>query len=97
MGCKQSQDIQPIRPANSLWKDDDKKERGKELSFKLKKSTTVNPKSLAHSVTKAEQKGEADCESAAKLTEKVDLNKELEKLTPEMVKDKTVKIVEEGE
>ena len=67
------------------------------MSFKLKKSATVNPKNLAVSVNKAEKNGEVDCESNAKLADKVDLETELEKLTPEMVKDKTIKIVDEGE
>ena len=67
------------------------------MSFKLKKSATVNPKNLAVSVNNAEKKGDDDCESDGKLMDKVDLETELEKLTPEMVKDKTIKIVDEGE
>ena len=59
------------------------------MSFKIKKSMTVNPKNLAQSVINAEKKKDIDSES--KMTEKLDLETELGKLTEGKVKDKSFK------
>ena len=96
MGCKQSGNVQTTRPTNSLWNDDDKSRPRAEMSFKLQKSVTVNPKNLAKSVSKPHNQVDVDAESSTKLTDKIDLEAELEKLTPDMVKDKLIKKVDDG-
>ena len=56
---------------------------------------TVDPKTLARSVADAEKRKDGECESEAQLSEKLDLETELSKLTLDMVKDKSFKYADD--
>ena len=96
MGCKQSSNInQSVRPTKSLWADDDKnKKPGKQASFKMHKSITSNPKHLASIVKQQDNRDDTDGETIK--TQYVDFEAELAKFGPKLVKDKTLKIIEQG-